>query len=511
MAAKAPSERPAPRRDRRRWNPPAARDPSPVTGRRHASTSMHRRQFLRSTVGAASAAVLGTTSGTVVPPAERAGTRRRARTRRRPRTRRVTPGAYRTVVDAVEAGADPDGGEPIDGAVEPLLSDDTLVWFPAGTYALGRLHVRDVEHLALQARPGERATIVPARPATAVDHRFVTFDGVHDLAVAGFDLDYRAPGRGGAFRVVGAGDFSVRDLRVRGRMPDRDLPASPAAFRFDVGDASATGLVEGLVARDGGHDGGNAVGIYVGHDHAGTLLVRDCEIAGFPNNGLYASSPGIDRPGFRGRDGPVHVRGGVYRNNNVAGVRLGSTGSTARGVRIVIDRTPPDVAGTHNARGLRLRGRHGQVIEDCEIVLGPDAGFGFGGLVVHPDAGRATVRNTAIRVDADGRHAVNVLPVGDVDGPVGTTLDGVSITGSAAGGTAVLVRGRRGWTLQDCAVHQDGTDRDGLVFEDCRNCAVVDTIVDVTGTPLRRTNSDVRARGLATGEARGGRGDRTDR
>jgi len=446
---------------------------------------MHRRQLLRAAVGTTVAAGLAAVQGSVVPVEDRAP------------TRRPTPSAYGTVVDAVEVGADPDGEEPIDDAIAPVLGDDTLVWFPAGTYALDRLRIDDVEHLAMCARPGERVTLAPTEPASAMDHRFVEFEGVDGLAVSGFDLDYREPGYGGAFRVLDAGGFRIRDLRIRGPMPDRSMPQTPAAFRFEVTDPGATGLVDGLVARDGGHDGGNAIGIYVGHRHAGSLLVRNCEVAGFPNNGLYASSPGYEGPEFRGRDGAVHVRGGHYHNNNVAGVRLGSTGSTARGVSVLVDRTPPSHDGTHNARGLRLRNKRGQVVEDCEIALGPDAGYGFGGLVFHPDAGDATVRNTAIRVDADGRYAINALS--DGTGPrQGPTFANVSVTGEAEGGWAVALAGRTGVRFEDCTVRQTGRDRNGISLTDCRDSTIAGGTVAVAGDPLRSQTSTVRTRDLVT-------------
>lgn len=454
---------------------------------------MNRREFLRAAAGAATVPGLAIAAGSVAP-VRRPGTGTPVR---RPDGPSLAERAYGTVVDAVEAGADPDGEAPIDDALEPLLDDDTLVWFPAGTYALESLRVADVERLALQARPGERATLVPSDPATAIDHRFVEFDGVADLSVAGFDLDYRRSGYGGAFRVLGAGEFGLRDLRVRGTMPDADRPETPAAFRVEVTDPDATGVVDGVVAHDGGHDGGNAIGIYVGHRHAGTLAVKDCEIAGFPNNGLYASAPGYDGSEFTGRDGPVHVRGGVYRNNNVANVRLGSTGSTARDVSVVVDREPPSHAGTVNARGIRLRNKRGQVIENCDVTLGPEAGYGFGGLVVHPEAGHATVRNTTIAVDRDDLHAINAL-ADDQRSQRGPVFSDVTVTGDADGGWAVALAGRDDVRFENCTVRQTGRDRNGVSLTNCGNCAIEGGSIAVSGDPVRSRRSSLRTRGLTT-------------
>jgi hypothetical protein len=346
-----------------------------------------------------------------------------------------------------------------------------------------------------------QTSLVPAEPATDIDHQFLQFHAVADFLLSGFALDYSEPARGGATQVISRGDYAVSDVRVRGTMPDETLPNNPAAFRFDVRDASASGTVENVVATDGGHDGGNAVGLYVGKDHAGTLAFEDCVVAGFPNNGLYASAPGRDEAGFRGRDGTVHVRGGRYANNNVANVRLGSTGSTARDVTIVVDERPPTHAGALNARGLRVRNKGDQVIENCEIEIGADAGYGFGGLVFHPNAGSVTVRDTTIRVDRDNRHGIQALD----DDPPGTapglTFENVSVTGSAAGGWAVAIAGREGVTFQDCAIQGTGSGRNGVSFTACEDCVVDGGEIAVTGIPLRRRQSTVQLRNVSTGQS----------
>jgi len=61
-------------------------------------------------------------------------------------------------------------------------------------------------------------------------------------------------------------------------------------------------------------DGDDAEGMFVPNTHAGELWLVDCWIEGFADNGLYASVPGNSD----GAGGSTHVRGGLYRNNNVA-------------------------------------------------------------------------------------------------------------------------------------------------------------------------------------------------
>jgi hypothetical protein len=405
---------------------------------------------------------------------------------------------FGSIVDLTEAGADAAGDQRIDDVLADAVADDTLLYFPSGEYKLGPVRLENCSNVGLVSLPGEDVTITPAVQAGEMNHRFMEITGASDLLIDGITLDFEGTRRGGAVHVAATDDFVVRNVRVRGKIPDRLLSANAVAFRFEAVEQSASGVVENVVATDGGHEGGNAVGIYVGKDHAGELTFRDCRIEGFPNNGLYASAPGRQLDGFTGADGAVHVRGGRYANNNIANVRLGSTGSTARGVEIVVDRTPPVPEDSSlNVRGLRLRGRSGQVVENCTIRIGSEAGKGFGALVVHPDNGAATVRNTEISVDRDDYRAINALPAAG-DGDAGPTFENVTVTGSAGGGEAVAVSGRDGTTLSGCVVEQSGDGRAGLVFSESADCVVADSTIRVTGDPIRVEDASVERRNITT-------------
>jgi len=120
------------------------------------------------------------------------------------------------------------------------------------------------------------------------------------------------------------GDFAVRDLRVRGTMPDESLPGNPAAFRFDVRDEAASGTVKNVVATDGGHDGGQRRRPLRRRRHAGTLEFVDCEVSNFPNNGLYASAPGRDDEA---------CEAGTARSTSAAGATRTTTSPTSASAR----------------------------------------------------------------------------------------------------------------------------------------------------------------------------------
>jgi hypothetical protein len=406
-------------------------------------------------------------------------------------------GRFETVTNVVNAGIDPSGSEPIDERLAELVADDTLLVFPEGRYTVEKLVLEGYTNLGLVSKPGAAPTLVPAVPSDEIDNQFVQFLDVAEFYVDGFDFDFTKDGYGGVVRVRGRGNFVARNLRIRGKMPDEDRPSQPAAFHFGQRDESSRGVVERAVAKDGGHQGGNAIGMYVDKDHAGELIIRDSDIRNFPNNGLYASAPGRTEPSFTGEDGPVHVEGGLYKNNNIANVRIGSTGSTVRNVRVVADKVPPYPEGALNVRGIRLRGQHGQLVENCEIRFEKDAGVGFGALVFHPDTGRATVRDTKIVMNRDGIHAINALPVARSGAPTGSSFENVEVTGSAANGRTVSIRSRDGTSFENCRVVQRGRERNGFSFVDSQNCALTGTTIKVTGEPISKVNSSLNTRDLA--------------
>lgn len=407
---------------------------------------------------------------------------------------------FSTVKNVVDSGIEPGGGNPIDDRLTDLMADDTLLIFPDGRYAVERLEVGGYDNLGLVSAKGAAPTIVPAVPSNEIGNQFVQFLDVARFYIDGFDFDFTEPRFGGVVRVRGQGNFVARNLTIRGKMPDKDLPSTPAAFHFGQIDESGRGVVENAVAKDGGHQGGNAVGIYVEKDHAGELRFRNCNIQNFPNNGLYASAPGRNEQNFVGNDGPVHVEGGLYRNNNIANIRIGSTDSTVTNARVVADEQPPHPKGSLNVRGIRLRGKEGQVIDNCEIQFGKNAGPGFGALVFHPDTGRATVRNTKIEMHRDGVHAINALPVQRSGASTGSTFENVEITGSAANGRAVAIESRDGTSFENCRVVQRGRRRAGFFFFDSQNCSITGTTIKVTGKPIQNVNSTVNTQDLSIEE-----------
>jgi hypothetical protein len=401
-------------------------------------------------------------------------------------------GAFDTVVRAVDAGADPTGREPINPILEEFAGDDTLLSFESGTYRLAPTKLTDLSHFGIAAAYGRRPTFVPTNQACPTKGEpYLTFEGVSNLLVDSVDFDFRLGGSGGEIRIIAEGDATFSDVSAVG-----NCRAQTAMLRMDVTDEDGTGLFEN-VALSNHADNPSLTGIYVGKAHAGTLTVRNCDVRGFSGNGLYASPPGLPDGG----NGAVHVRDGTYRNNNIANVRLGSTGASARDVEILVDRVPPEHVGV-NARGIRLTDRADQVVENCTLRFGEDAGRSFGGVVFHPDSGHATVKDTEVVVNRDDVHGLRAFPFSgsedeeseEGDGTGEPVFENVTVSGSAAGGHAALIAGRDGAVFRNCTVEQTGADRGGIYLRYSENCELVDSRIDVTGNPLVIRQSNVRIR-----------------
>lgn len=378
---------------------------------------------------------------------------------------------FATVIDLVQAGADPDGEEPIDDLLTRYADDDTLLSFPAGTYLLPPVNLTEYEHLGIAASHDEHPTFVaPANSCTNTDPH-IQFDEVSDFLLEGIDFDFRARQAGGAINLITTGDATVRDVSARGSCRQQ-----VAMFRIDVRAPGGTGLVERLRLRKV-QDSGWMTGAYVGKHHSGEVTFRNCELSEFTDNGLYGSAPGV----AGGGDGSVHTVGGHFENNNISSIRLGTAGSTARNDTIVVESAPD--AESVNLRGIRFRRGSDQVVEDCDIRFGSAVRNSFGAVVFHAHSGGARVADSRVTMKSDGISAVKAFYYSG-DGAGGPTFENLAVDGTASRGYAVQLNGRDGTTFRNCTIEQSGDRRDGLRMAYSKGCELIDSRIDVTGYPL---------------------------
>ena len=313
-------------------------------------------------------------------------------------------------VNLIEAGADPTGGELIDDVIDEEAEDGTLLVLPDGEYAIRDVNLEDMERFGIVGAEGADPRLVCQEQVFTV----LSLGGGSDLLLEGFTIVQRN-GNSGAVGIDSAGDFQCRNIRK-----DGVHYLDSGAFRFSIGDEDATGIVENCAAPDGfatNPEENDKAGIFVNRRHAGELWFYSCHIEGFQDNGLYASAPGT-----YGEDGPVHVRGGLWKNNNISGIRLGSTGSTVKNAVVVNDDTVEEFANTTNRRGIRMRSPQGDhVIENCDVIQ--KAGPADGAIVIRTPEGSGVVRNCRIRNETD---AAAIRLKGDAEG---WSANDLSLTG----------------------------------------------------------------------------------
>ncbi len=399
---------------------------------------------------------------------------------------------FDTVVDVVEAGADDTGRESVSSLLRDLCADDTLLVFPPGRYYLDeQVRFTGFDNFGLA---GNDATLVPADYHDFDGPQYRLFRlGVHyspgtDLLVDGFTVDQTAPDTGiRAFDAVVDDGLEVRNVAVEGYHDS----GTWGPGRFNVLDPEGSGVVERFEAPDGAQwesETPNAGNIWrgptgvVANMTGGTLRFVDCELGGFPDNGLYAS----------GGSGRIVVDGGRFENSNGNSVRVGGTDSLVRGATVRVDETP---RGFGSQRGVRIQNAENVRVEDTSVTVTASNGGStavvvensageswFEGLdltvdvdvptsamTVAPEAGFTTIYRSGIELRGPGGYGVRLE---GADGSAGANLELLDIVGDVGdeGARSAIRNTRDGVRFGGVTVDQPGgTKRYALVNEgdDC--------------------------------------------
>lgn len=395
---------------------------------------------------------------------------------------------YARVVDVVEAGADPNGGESITPVLEANRADDTLFRFPEGRYYMDDM-VRwtGFENVGFE---GDDATIVPASyhdfNGTNICFKLGTASSPGDsLHFSGIDFDFTADDTGArAIQAQVADDLVVRNVTVDGEHDSGTF----GPFLFDVTSSSGEGTIENVRIPDGGeysrYTPGSIktgpTGILVSDSHQGHLRFQDCVVGPFPDNGLYAAN-----------GEKVSVIGGEYRNSNVASIRIGGDGSNVQDATVVVDQNRDD---DETQMGIRLDRGEDLLVEDTTVELQSPNG---NAIRVLNDVDSATISDSSLSVENRPENAIHVNPsagsthIHGTDIRQDTSAYAIVLTEQSSGGGDVLVEdvdvtgdgdgsnyrftiycGRDGTEFRSVSVEQQGGDwRRGLLV-DADDCLV---------------------------------------
>ena len=467
--------------------------------------ALSRRGYLGSVIGgAASLSAVGTATGT---------------------------GGYDEVIDIVEAGADPNGEENIVPLLREHAGDDTLIEFPEGEYLMTeQFRFTDFDHFGIV---GDDATIVPGT-VEEMDGRRSTegsFEGPtrlfrlgthHDpgdeLHFEGLTFDFTRDQSG--FRAIEAyveNYMLVRDIDIVGQ---HDLGSFGPAL-FSVLNDDGISYVEGFRAPDGGAYSENTAGsiehgptgILVPDSHQGKLWIRDCELGGFPDQGLYVS----------GTKGRVIVEGGVYRNSNSANIRLGGNYSYVKGATVIVDENRPEDGNQRGIRldvgdnlwvydtEIRLEEPNGHAItvmsdvgrtriQDCDITVGEEKNDA---IVVRGGSGRTEIITTEVEMQEAGQ-ALTIEEGGGAVDCLRLTVTG-DATGASGGRHAIRCM-RDGCRFRKLVVKQSGPGRRRGLYIGGNDCYVYSGYYETTHIPIVNSADDtyircVTARSLEEYEA----------
>ena len=359
--------------------------------------------------------------------------------------------SFDRVVNMKEKGADANANEPIDDLLTEHAADRTLLYFPPGRYRMAEgLKLSSFTNFGVV---GKDATIV----APPGNNKYLFVFGSdppgdsRGLLFQNITFDVRGRNKGPfVLNVLVDDEVYVRDITVRGKQ-SADQPVLGMA----ITDEGGSGIVERASFPDGGTSGTTPVGIFVHKLHVGEVTFRDCRVEWFPNNGIYASRA----------KGPVKVEGGLYRNNDISQVRLGSKGSYAKDVDVVIDGFRPK---DRNQRGIWLRNPAGVLVENCRVKL--EESVGSSAVEVYSGGG-ATFRNCRVEVNAS-KYAFR-FERGDPDVKGNVLLEDVSITGSASGEMFPYAMEclRDSTVFRNVTLNQTGSNRHGLWIR-AKDCVV---------------------------------------
>jgi len=341
-----------------------------------------------------------------------------------------------------------DGDDITDELESAAEENDTLTVVPAGEYSTDYLDL-DMNSCAIIGEPGERVVLEPNDSRDDAGEYFITIEG-DTWSFSNFVFDFTEDGYGGRLQADGE-TFVVSDIRTEGKYP----PESKG-FSTDV-NAGETGLIARCEVSGTEQDGTDTNGILVSSSHEGTIYLRDNRMGGFTNNAVYGSDPGRDY----GNDGRVVVEGGKFYNSNVANLRIGSTDSVAREATIVVDKRVKTSEGNQsgeNSRGIRVRDRHGCLVEDCDVTYKEGGSGGNAAIAIHDEAGRAIVRNCRVKTAGQLPH-LRVEESG-MSGDVGVLVEGCHFTGD---GSNPFDLERDDLTIRNCLADFE-TDVDGIEY-----------------------------------------------
>ncbi|MFD1514280.1 hypothetical protein [Halomarina rubra] len=284
-------------------------------------------------------------------------------------------------------------------------------------------------------------------------------------------IDASAPEADVAIRAEGDG-WAIRNVGIKGRF---DIGASTGGIKYVIS-AEGNGVIENVYMGDGHEDGIWKGAMISGPDHAGHIDIRNCNVAHWTANAIYAAGSGrITEPGKTdGQGGNYTFENCFFKNNNIAHLRLAADGTEVIGCTFVNSSDVPGHpntsggdSGVVNSRGIYTGyGDPSQIItvRDCDVRItdnntnGAASAFVSGSHSTYGELSTIDVQDSQVMGDIRGDHV-------EVDSSVGSSPDtsvpsGVPKTAVEAASSGETTDGGSGGS-DDGSDGGDGSDSTG--------------------------------------------------
>ncbi len=367
-------------------------------------------------------------------------------------------GEFTRVVNMVkDAGADPTGKEDVSPLIQRELRDETLLFFPQGTYKMNsqirRAGNKDMgiignnavmKHGIVEAIDGFDVTKGEFH-GPAQHFKIGVPDNPHrgKFVFGGFVFDWRGKNEG--IQILNhhtAGTSIVQNVRQRGM----HSLGCQGAFRLDPVTEEAAILGRRLDIRFGGktyqktinsrdtYDGGPYAGrswatsgITMHPRTQGTLRLEEVMCGGWPDNGIYVIGGHPDKG-----DGTVEVINCIAANSQASNIRIGGENSKIIGCKVIIDQAFGEEF-YHEQRPIRIDDGT-CTVRNTRIIQRQPTGWS---LTVLHGVQNATIQNVSVEIFNQPQLA---LVVSDEVGKC--TVDGFSVQTKGWHGThSSLFRG----------------------------------------------------------------------
>lgn len=365
--------------------------------------------------------------------------------------------SFDNTVNAVnDLGMDPNGNDPIDGALESAMDDGTLIEFPPGEYRYTDQHnVSGISRFGVRGTGTSHRDVVITCPQGA-RNRFISASGADQLLLENFSFDHHRDRETLIWLLVKGDGCVLKDIEWLG-----SVPADPPGWNYVVGLEAegqddvqlAQNLMTGLDAPAVDITYPNGCQFITGTSGQGEVILRDLKVYRCNSSATrYTQYPGC-----------TTIEGGQYVNNDNANVRFGAGGhptkkSSCRGAYIEVDgsRKSEDAIRLDSSQN----GWSGAVIENTHIRWSNQSGRGVIAIPGWGEHKGATIRNCFVQNDASGTATINADSAGGGDTAV--VVEDSHFTGSGGGFNA---SNRPGSVLRNCCIDMPNASISGFDTE----------------------------------------------